>query len=60
MKVKFKLSSDGSLSHNLMDIIPGRKLSTDEVVDLAIYQSRLSGWWRYKYNSDQPTEIIRF
>ncbi len=56
--IKFKLSSKG-VEHNLMDLFPNHGMSPDEICDFVTYHSKLSRWWKYKYNSEQPVEIIR-
>ena len=56
---RFTLKSDG-IKSNLNELILTGKLSNNDLVDAVTYQYKLSRWWKYKYNSDQPVEIISF
>jgi hypothetical protein len=56
--IKFRF--DGKrVKHNLVDLIAIMKFSNDEIVDLTMYHLKLSRWWEFYYNSNQPAEVVR-
>jgi len=56
-----KFSFKGSkVTHNANQQILKNKLTIDEICDLVSYHSKLSIWWEYNYNSNQPVKVIRF
>ena len=54
--IKFTLKSDG-IKSNIHDLILKGSITNSGVVDAFTYQLKLSRWWEYKYNSDQPRKI---
>ena len=56
--VSFKFKGK-NVTHNANELILESKLSVDEVCELVSYYSRLSRWWEFYYNSNQPVEIIQ-
>ena len=56
--IRITLSSKG-VKDNVNDLIISKKIPHDVVCDWIDYKLLLRSWWEFKYNSDQPTEIIQ-